>query len=80
MTPRTEPSAKQKTDYDKMAKMSGADFDKKFASSMIQDHNKDLADYKKDTKMKDAAGEYASGQVDTLQKHLDAAKALKPAR
>jgi putative membrane protein len=27
--------------------------------------------------MKDAAGEYASGQIDTLQKHLDTAKSLK---
>ena len=80
MTAPTGPNAKQKADYDKMAKMSGRDFDKHFASSMVEDHKKDLAEYKKEAKMKDAAGEYASGQVDTLQKHLDAAKALKPTR
>jgi putative membrane protein len=63
-----------------MSKMSGTDFDKMFAKYMISDHQKDIADYKKETKMKDAAGEYASGQIDTLQKHLDTAKSLKPGK
>ena len=44
---------------------------------MIADHQKDIAEYKKASKSKDAAGEYASGQIDTLQKHLDTAKSLK---
>lgn len=70
------PNAKQKADYDKMSKMNGAQFDKMFAKHMVEDHKKDIAEYKKEAKMKDAAGEYASGQVDTLQKHLDAAKSL----
>jgi putative membrane protein len=30
--------------------------------------------------VKDAAGEYASGQIDTLQKHLETAKSLKPGK
>jgi putative membrane protein len=77
MTPPDGPNAKQKADYDKMAKMSGADFDKMFATHMVADHQKDLADYKREAKMKDAAGEYASGEVDTLQKHLETAKSLK---
>jgi putative membrane protein len=80
MNPPTGPNAKQKADYDKMSKMSGTDFDKMFAKYMISDHQKDIADYKKETKMKDAAGEYASGQIDTLQKHLDTAKSLKPGK
>lgn len=70
------PNAKQKADYDKMSK-SGAAFDKMFAAHMLVDHHRDIAEYKKEAKMKDAAGEYASGQIDTLQKHLDAAKSLK---
>jgi putative membrane protein len=77
MTPPGGPNAKQKADYDKMARMSGADFDKMFATHMVADHQKDLADYKREAKMKDAAGEYASGEVDTLQKHLETAKSLK---
>ena len=78
MNPPSEPNAKQKADNDKMAKMSGTDFDKTFVTHMIADHQKDVAEYKKASKMKDAAGEYASGQIDTLEKHLETAKSLKP--
>jgi putative membrane protein len=74
----TEPNARQKADYDKMSKTSGMEFDKIFATHMIADHQKDVVIYKKASKMKDAAGEYASGEIDTLQKHLDTAKSLKP--
>ena len=77
VNPPSGPSAKQKADYEKMSKMSGAAFDKMFATHMIADHQKDIAEYMKASKVKDAAGEYASGQIETLRKHLDAAKSLK---
>ena len=80
MNPPTGPNAKQKADYDKMSKMSGVGFDKMFATHMVADHQKDIAEYKKATKNKDPAGEYAAGQIDTLQKHLDTAKSLKPGK
>jgi putative membrane protein len=41
------------------------------------DHEKDIAEYKKGAKQADAAGEYAKGQIDVLQGHLQAAKSLK---
>ena len=78
MNPPSGPNAKQKADYDNMSKMSGAAFDKMFATHMVADHQKDIAEYKKAAKNKDAGGEYAAGQIDTLQKHLEAAKSLKP--
>jgi putative membrane protein len=77
VNPPTEPNAKQKADYERMSKMSGTGFDKMFAAHMVADHQKDIAEYKKASKIKDAAGEYASGQIDTLQKHLKDAKSLK---
>jgi predicted outer membrane protein len=77
INPPSEPNAKQKADYDKMSKTSGTEFDKIFATHMIADHKKDIAEYKKASKNKDAAGDYASGEIDTLQKHLDTAKSLK---
>jgi putative membrane protein len=76
INPPTGPNAKQKADYDKMSKMSGVGFDKIFATHMVAD----IAEYKKASKIKDAAGEYASGQIDTLQKHLETAKSLKPGK
>ena len=63
MNPPSGPNAKQKADYDKMSKMSGAGFDKMFATHMVADHQKDIAEYKKASKMKDAAGEYASDKL-----------------
>ena len=80
MNPPAEPNAKQKADYEKMSKMSGAAFDKMFATHMVADHQKDIAEYMKASKIKDAAGEYASGEIDTLRKHLDTAKSLKPGK
>jgi putative membrane protein len=76
VTPPDGPNAKQKADYDRMAKMSGAKFDHSFATHMVADHEKDIADYKKEAKRSDQAGEYAKGEVATLQKHLDTAKSL----
>jgi putative membrane protein len=80
MTAPTEPSKKQKTDYDKMSKMSGAQFDKAFARHMVADHKKDIKEYERASKLKDAAGPYASETLPVLRKHLDAAQALNNAK
>lgn len=78
MNPPTGPNSKQKADYEKMSKLSGVGFDKMFATHMVADHQKDIAEYTKASKVKGAAGEYAAGQIDTLRKHLDTAKSLRP--
>ena len=77
VTPPDGPNAKQKADYDKLAKEFGQRFDRAFASHMVMDHEKDIAEYKKEAKQSDAAGEYAKAQIPVLQKHLDAAKSLR---
>jgi putative membrane protein len=79
VTPPDGPSAKQKADYDKMSKMTGVQFDRQFATHMVADHQRDIAQYKKEAKQSDAAGEYAKEQIDALQKHLDTAKSLNRA-
>ena len=60
--------------------MTGVQFDRQFATHMVADHQRDIAEYKKEAKQSDAAGEYAKGQIDTLQKHLDTAKSLKSSK
>src|SRR4051812_527205 len=74
------PNAKQKADYDKMAKMKGPAFDKMFAQHMVADHKKDIAAYQKESKKKDAAGTYAADALPTLQKHLETAQSLQKAK
>src|SRR5215210_8308350 len=71
------PNAKQKTDYDKMAKMTGPAFDKAFAEHMVKDHKKDIAAYQKASKKQDAAGRYSQQTLPTLQKHLETAQSIQ---
>jgi len=77
VTPPTGPNKEQKADYDRMAKMNGAAFDKMFAEHMVVDHKKDIAEYEKAAKAKDAAGEYASNALPTLKKHLETAESIQ---
>jgi putative membrane protein len=74
----TEPTKQQTADYQKLAKMNGAAFDKAFAKHMVADHKKDIAEYQKASKMKgDPAGDYASQTLPDLQKHLETAQSLE---
>src|SRR5262249_47225785 len=76
VTPPTEPSSKQKADYDRMAKMSGAKFDQEFAKHMVADHRKDIKEYEREAKKNDDAGKYANESLPTLRKHLQDAQSL----
>lgn len=83
VTPPSEPTKKQKADYDKLAKLSGATFDKQFASHMVKDHKKDVSAYRADAKKKDPTAAYASETLPTLEQHLQTAMSLQkslPAR
>jgi putative membrane protein len=77
VTPPSGPNKQQKTEYDKMSKMTGAAFDKMFADHMVKDHKKDIGEYQKAAKSKDAAGQYASNTLPTLKKHLQTAQSLQ---
>jgi putative membrane protein len=77
VTPPSEPSKKQQADHDKLAKVSGAAFDRQFATMMVADHKKDIADYKKASKSKnDAVAGYATDSLPVLEKHLQTAQGL----
>jgi putative membrane protein len=67
----------QKQAYDRMAKMSGAAFDKAFAQHMVADHKKDIAEYRTEAKRSDVAGKYATDTLPTLEKHLETAQSLQ---
>jgi putative membrane protein len=69
--PSTLPASKQK-DVDKLSKLSGAAFDKAYVKMMVDDHKKDVAEFKKtSTSAKDAdVKSFASTTLPTLQDHL----------
>lgn len=70
---------KQQKDIDKLSKETGTAFDKDYVSMMIDDHKKDIADFKKaGDKMKDPDFKnFVIKTLPTLQKHLDAIESIK---
>ena len=70
-------SEDQKTEYKKLSKLSGKNFDKEYIDLMVKDHTEDLAAFQKaessvqDPKLKTAI----SGAIPVIQEHLNMAKA-----
>jgi putative membrane protein len=74
----SEPTKKQISEHDQLAKLTGDKFDREFAKHMVMDHKKDIAEYTKAAKMKsgDQAVTYAAETLPVLQSHLEAAQGL----
>jgi putative membrane protein len=80
VTPPTEPSKKHQSDAAKMAKMSGAAFDRAFARHMVTDHKMEIAAHKRAAKMKNqAVAAYATESLPILEQHLQTAESLSKA-
>ena len=63
-------------DYDRLSKLSGADFDRAFMKAMVSDHKKDVSDFRKQArsaKDSDVKG-FASATAPTLEQHLQMAQ------
>lgn len=62
--------------YDKLSKLSGEQFDRQYIEYMVEDHQKDVAAFKKASQSASdpAVKQFASSTLPTLQKHLDDAK------
>jgi len=72
----TELSSEQKSEMDKLSKMSGAEFDKEYMSAMLKDHEIDVKDF--DTQAKEGNDPeikaFAGKTLPTLQQHLQMAQ------
>jgi putative membrane protein len=71
------PAKSHKRDYDKLAKLSGADFDKAYMKHMLEDHKKDVKEFQKQAekgKDGDVKG-FAQKTLPTLEEHLRLAQA-----
>ena len=73
----TEPTDEAKSEFKRLSKLSGADFDKEFASYMVSDHKKDVRDYQAEAKTEGDVGAFARDTIPILQEHLKMARALK---
>ena len=76
LTPPTEAKAEAKQVHDKLAKLSGDDFDNEFAKAMVEDHKKDIKEFEEQAKGSDDVANFAEDTVPTLKKHLETAQSL----
>jgi putative membrane protein len=78
VTVATELSGKHKSEYDKLAKLSGAEFDRAYVKLMVDDHKKDVAEFQKlSTSAKDSdLRSFVSQTLPTLQQHLTVIEGL----
>lgn len=78
VTPPAEPGAKEQAQYRHLASLSGTKFDKAFVKAEVKDHEKDIAEFKKEAKAgNNPAASYAQASLPTLQKHLRMAQSLE---
>jgi putative membrane protein len=77
LNPPDGPNKKQQSNYDRLSKLSGAAFDRRFARDMVMDHRNDIREYERASKAKDSIGQYAGDSLPTLRKHLRTAQSLE---
>lgn len=64
--------------YRKLSKLQGAAFDKAFVRKMVEDHRKDVRDYRAQAKKQgDPTAAYAADSLPVLEKHLRMAEQLE---
>jgi putative membrane protein len=65
-------------EIDKLSKRKGVDFDRNYMDMMVDDHNKDLEDFRKaaDNLSDSSLKTFAQNTMPVLAKHLDSAKSI----
>lgn len=65
-------------EMDKLKKASGKDFDKTYVNMMLDDHKKDIAEFRKcaDNCSDSSIKAFAASTLPTLEKHLDSIQAI----
>jgi putative membrane protein len=74
----TDLTAKDQATYDRLSKLSGAEFDQAYAQDMVKDHHQDLRDFQREANHgnDDVVRGFASETVPMIQQHLDQAKEM----
>ncbi|HJT88907.1 MAG TPA: DUF4142 domain-containing protein [Bryobacteraceae bacterium] len=74
----TSLDAKDQATYDRLSKLSGADFDRAYMSDMVKDHTADISEFKKEASSGNdpQVKAFASKALPTLESHLKQAKSV----
>ena len=69
----------QITKFDKLKGLNGDDFDKEFVSDMLDDHEKDVSTFQKESQNSTDPDvkAFAAKTLPVLQKHLDTVKGIQ---
>jgi putative membrane protein len=69
-------SSEQRQNIDRLAKLSGAQFDREFLTDSAKDHREDIAEFEKESNsgQDQALRDFASKSLPTLRKHLEMAE------
>jgi putative membrane protein len=75
----TRPDAKHKAEHDRLAKLSGAAFDRAYVSAMAEDHEHDVAEFRKaaESASDPEVKAFAARTLPTLEEHLTMVKQLQ---
>ncbi|MFO1100267.1 MAG: DUF4142 domain-containing protein [Xanthobacteraceae bacterium] len=73
----TAPTKKEKAEYDRLAKLSGAAFDSAFVKAMVGDHKAAIRAFQRAAKKDGEVAQFAKDTLPTLEKHLKDAEALR---
>jgi len=78
VTPPADLKPQDQALYDRLSKMSGAEFDRTYMRHMVEDHQKDVAEFQKASKTAGdpAVKQFATDTLPTLEKHLQDAKSV----
>jgi putative membrane protein len=76
LTPPTQPKPEEKELSDKLAKLSGDEFDKDFANAMVEDHKKAIKEFEEQAQGSGDVASFAKETIPTLKKHLETAESL----
>jgi putative membrane protein len=74
----TDLTTKDQATYDRLSKLTGAEFDQAYAQDMVKDHQQDLRDFQREANHgnDDVIRSFASETVPMIQQHLDQAKEM----
>jgi putative membrane protein len=74
----TDLGAKGEANYDRLSKLSGADFDRAYAQDMVTDHQQDLRAFQREANRGnvDLVKAFAAQSVPMIQQHLEQAKEM----
>jgi putative membrane protein len=77
LQPNSEPAPEARDERDKLTGMRGREFDREFVRYMIDDHRKDISDFRNEARENHGAiSVLARSQLPTLRKHLELAMSL----